>query len=342
MVSLRAAALCFATCFRQIVAEAMLRHLPPQLQAAFRSMSKHACPGYGWSPLRESPLQRGIGADHAQVRDYVRWVQKLPGSPTICEIGFNCGHSTATFLEANPRSRVINFDMIDQINFPWGMRAKGWLKREYGNRFVLVEGDSNVTVPAFFACNPSVRCDLAVVDGAHGHMHPLLDIVELVQASRCNTSVIADELCDPALCKPHAPRKGGGGQAEVATFLGTAHAWREANAQGYIAEYETHFGLSANEGWGIARVQCKDGAVKPRGHAQHFTTASAIEPSDRVKPRSSQAILDQSRLQEEAALVMERRNQEAARWYWDSPLPAHASAARATPPDCSILRIDTR
>ena len=107
MVRRREAALCLAICFPQHVCS-----LPHEIQNAFNKMSKYACPG-------AAPLLVGIAANNGQVRDYARWVQQLPGSPTICEIGFNCGHSTATFLEANPRSRVINFDMTDLKNFPW-------------------------------------------------------------------------------------------------------------------------------------------------------------------------------------------------------------------------------
>ena len=311
MVRRREAALCLAICFPQHVCS-----LPHEIQNAFNKMSKYACPG-------AAPLLVGIAANNGQVRDYARWVQQLPGSPTICEIGFNCGHSTATFLEANPRSRVINFDMTDLKNFPWGHKAKGWFKREYGNRFVLVEGDSSVTVPAFFACNPSVRCDLAVVDGAHDYVHPLLDIVALVQASKCNASVIADDLCDPASCKahkPHSPRKG----SNHGGVLGPTQAWHEAHVHGYITEYEAHYGESVDRGWGIARVLCTDGAVKPA------RPAYSTDPIDVVfSPNVNNA----------TAIEVDRRNREAAKRLWETPLPADSRAAQSTPPDCATLRM---
>ena len=38
-------------------------------------------------------------------------IARAPWIKTICETGFNAGHSAAVFLNANPHARVISFDL---------------------------------------------------------------------------------------------------------------------------------------------------------------------------------------------------------------------------------------
>ena len=148
---------------------------------------------------------------------------------------------------------------MDTKLYPWARKAKSWFQQRYGARLVLVEGDSSKTVPAFFAANPSTRCDLAVVDGAHDYVHPLLDIVALVQASRCNASVVADDLCDPDACAAHRLTD----HTNHPSVIGPSQAWHEAHALGYIAEYEQRFSAAPDRGWAAARVLCVRGRPRP-------------------------------------------------------------------------------
>lgn len=65
-------------------------------------------------------------------------------------------------------------------SFPWQMHDNAWslpqsalMERAYGDRFQLVEGLSNETVPRW-ASGDRVRCDALFVDGAK-HLEPRLE-----------------------------------------------------------------------------------------------------------------------------------------------------------------------
>ena len=82
----------------------------------------------------------GISAVPAQVASYAEVASSLSGAaPTICETGFSCGHSTMTFLESNPRVRVVNFDLP---TLAWARRAREYMKTRYGSRVTVVDGSS--------------------------------------------------------------------------------------------------------------------------------------------------------------------------------------------------------
>jgi hypothetical protein len=230
--------------------EARTQHAIGHVDAIFGELARSVCP---------SPAARlyGIAANPAQIQDYARYARALPPSSTICEIGFNCGHSTATLLEANPTVHLVNFDLSTKL-YPWSAAAKLWFRRRYGERLTLVEGDSTKTVPSFFASHPSVRCDLAIVDGKHDYVHPMLDIVLVAQGCKCGATLVADDLCNASACTAHDDR--GFNQGAV---IGPTQAWHEAQAKGYIVQSETRFAQASDRGWATASVVCVDGLPKP-------------------------------------------------------------------------------
>lgn len=87
-----------------------------QIDDVFSELASTVCGGRG-------PLQMGIAYTAEQVRDYARYASSLPSrTPTICEVGFNCGHSTATFLEAHQTATVINFDVCARTTPARGLK----------------------------------------------------------------------------------------------------------------------------------------------------------------------------------------------------------------------------
>ena len=128
---------------------------------------------------------------------------------------------------------------------PVGGRRSRLFRSRYGARFRIIDGDSEKTLPAFVRANPQPRCDLVVVDGRHDYVHPLLDLVWLLQIAHCNASIILDDVCDPARC--HAHHQGGrtfSGESKKGTnneaVVGPTQAWAEARRLGYVREEEAY------------------------------------------------------------------------------------------------------
>ena len=63
---------------------------------------------------------------------------------TVCEVGFNAGHSALLWLLGAPRARVVSFD----IGLYPALVGARWLSRRFPGRFTLVQGDSAVSVGA--------------------------------------------------------------------------------------------------------------------------------------------------------------------------------------------------
>jgi len=86
-----------------------------------------------------------------------------PGVRTICEVGFNAGHSSLRWL-LHSQARVISFDLGQHH---YSKPAAMWLQQRFPTRFEVIWGDSVVEIPKWRAAHPDVRCELIFVDGAH-------------------------------------------------------------------------------------------------------------------------------------------------------------------------------
>jgi hypothetical protein len=89
----------------------------------------------------------------------------LPDVKTICEVGFNAGHSAAIFLLANPNARYIVFDFGEQI---YSQQQIDYINNLFPNRMTYVKGNSQIEIDKYHQINPSVSCDLWSIDGDHG------------------------------------------------------------------------------------------------------------------------------------------------------------------------------
>ncbi|CEM24761.1 unnamed protein product [Vitrella brassicaformis CCMP3155] len=106
-----------------------------------------------------------------QVRTFVD-LASLPFVKTICEIGFNTGHSSY-MLTSNQKARVVSFDIG---RHPYTRKVAELFAKRYGHRFTLAFGDSRITVPEFHRTHPDVTCDLMLVDGGHTRDIALSDL----------------------------------------------------------------------------------------------------------------------------------------------------------------------
>ena len=80
-----------------------------------------------------------------------------PGISTVCEVGFNAGHSALAWLEGMPHVNVVSFDLGAH---QYVTAAYEVLNDMYPNRLTLLLGDSAETIPMFIAKNPDFRYDV--------------------------------------------------------------------------------------------------------------------------------------------------------------------------------------
>jgi len=90
-----------------------------------------------------------------------------PRVETVCEIGFNAGHSALNALLAKEGIRVLSFDLggfWDQ----YSQYSYELLQKSFPGQHTLVLGDSTVTVPKFIRDRPNYqKCNILFVDGGH-------------------------------------------------------------------------------------------------------------------------------------------------------------------------------
>lgn len=125
------------------------------------------------------------------------------GVETICETGFQAGHSALVFLLSNPHAHVYSFDLA---NYGVTLPAVEFLQKRFPGRFTFVQGDSKETLGTFWRQNPGVRCDLSLVDGAHIMPWVSTDLKNFWHMASGPESMIimSDTPCDTSWC--HGPR----------------------------------------------------------------------------------------------------------------------------------------
>jgi predicted O-methyltransferase YrrM len=110
---------------------------------------------------------------------------------SVLEIGFNAGHSSEIFLENNPNTHVVSFDLGEH---DYGKKGKLYLDIKYSNRHTLILGDSRETVPKYHLDNPNKKFDLIFIDGGHMDGIPLADLRNCRKFAHSNTLLIFDDV----------------------------------------------------------------------------------------------------------------------------------------------------
>jgi hypothetical protein len=115
---------------------------------------------------------------------------------SLCQTGFNSGHSAVTALVNNPAIKVLSFDLGEEAAVA---AAAKYIDATFSGRHTLVLGDSRDTVPAYAAAAAAAAaaaprvCDVAFVDGGHFGDVPLSDIMGLALMSRDSTLLVVDD-----------------------------------------------------------------------------------------------------------------------------------------------------
>ncbi len=136
----------------------------------------------------------------------------------IGEVGFNAGFSSYVFLKANPKAKVISFDIAEH---KYIKTAKRFVDQQFPKRHALIKGDSKQTIPQFSKKHPDVRFDLVFIDGGHDYKTAESDIVNMKLLSTPQTLLVMDDLT------PWLP-----------WGRGPTHAWIKAIQKGIIIQKE--------------------------------------------------------------------------------------------------------
>lgn len=106
----------------------------------------------------------------------LHYLASRPNVHSICETGFNLGHSSFNYLTAGDRAVVHSFDLgIHQ----YAHKMAAFMRRLFPNRFFVHFGDSTHTVPQFVRTHPDHRCDFIYVDGGHTYPVAMADLFNL-------------------------------------------------------------------------------------------------------------------------------------------------------------------
>ena len=137
-----------------------------------------------------------------------------PRVETVCEIGFNAGHSMLNALLAREGIQIISFDLGEY----WDVYSKysyQLLQKSFPEQVTVVLGDSTSTVPKFIRERPDQKCNVIFIDGGHTKEVAAADIFNMApMANRTFHRLIVDD----------------------ADWGDVRVAWDEAVSHGYVQE----------------------------------------------------------------------------------------------------------
>ena len=137
-------------------------------------------------------LEGHSGGYSQQTITYLALVNKTSFIKTVCETGFNAGHSTLAWLAGNRNTHVYSFDLGEHA---YSRPMAAHLQANFPGRLNVTWGDSKVTIPAFIKKNPWLTCNLIVVDGGHGYVEAKADLRNFRNyADKHNHLLIVDDL----------------------------------------------------------------------------------------------------------------------------------------------------
>jgi hypothetical protein len=206
----------------------------------FRGWTRDYVPLYfeWWTLLdrlhQESRSGKIEGHMSAHQASYYTSLGKLPFVRTVCEIGFNGGHSAVMWLTANPDLHVYAFDLGLHS---YARTAQTWIDKHFPGRLTLTLGNSVETVPAFARDHPELVCDILHIDGGRFYDVPLADLRNMhrMAARPTNLVLINDVVCPHEWCQ--APQR----------------AWDKMKAEHAIEEWECVSSGEGNKGWCAGR-----------------------------------------------------------------------------------------
>ena len=115
---------------------------------------------------------------------------RLPFVRTICETGFNAGHSSLLWLAANSNTNLYTFDLGEHR---YSRPIARWFMEKFPGRFNILWGHSEITLPRFRHRYPLIKCDLMIIDGGHFYQPALADFENFYRMSAADNIVLMDD-----------------------------------------------------------------------------------------------------------------------------------------------------
>ena len=153
----------------------------------------------------------------------------------VCEIGFNAGHSAATWLSAGAK-KVHAFDFFRDAHTRAALEL---LQRRFPDQLVPHAGDATVEVPRAALEQP---CDLVVIDGGHSYANVVSDFASMQAHAAPTARFLFDDVCDVEACESYMD---GGAIHQGGPTLATCDLERagllrlEASAFGGVRQWAT-------------------------------------------------------------------------------------------------------
>jgi hypothetical protein len=195
-----------------------------------------------------------VGPLENQTDRYDQWAKS--GIISICETGFNAGHSALRFLSQNA-AQVYSFDIGSAY---YANESANFLKSKYPNRLMVTWGDSTKTLPKFREEYPDVGCDLMVVDGGHSNEIAKSDLLNFALMAKPNAIIAIDDTpCGSSMCE------------------GIGKAWDELVQHGCIKTTEA-ITLTGTRGFTYGKyTQCS--LVSEFGHRREVRESGVAQPA---------------------------------------------------------------
>ncbi len=185
--------------------------------------------------LKKVPkVKEGYSASYIEEFLVMYLLAKAPSVRTVCETGFNAGHSAFTWLQSNSKARLYSFDIGTHA---YARPMAEFLKQSFPERFNITWGDSTLTLPEFRKIHPEVTCDLISIDGGHTYKACKSDYENFKKMAHSESIVMLDNYPDKRFLKP----------------LGDV--WERAKREGEISEiFQCNYWPDKPQGFSVGRM----------------------------------------------------------------------------------------
>lgn len=135
-----------------------------------------------------------IGEAPPQFHYYYAVARDNPWATTVCEVGFNAGHSFMAFMLGNPKISYISFDTG---GLGWTEEMIAVMQEAFPGRLTYVKGESESTVAKYTGGEGGgsnfAGCDIVSADGLHHGLFSYMDMMDLRKISKKGAIVLLDD-----------------------------------------------------------------------------------------------------------------------------------------------------
>lgn len=209
-------------------------------------------------------------ANHPQQATYYSRIARHSAIHTVCEVGFNAGHSTAIWLTSNANITTVTFD---SLALDYSARCKTALQTRFPGRIKFFVGSSKNTVPEAAEIIGKPVCDLLHVDGDHSARGTYTDFYNFVTGGlvQCGTLFLMDDVCDSTRCHCHTKTN-----EPYLTCTRPTRALEYMKSQNLVTVLDTYFKYEINDrGWVLGQLSCVSDnnnslPIWPKPYANHL------------------------------------------------------------------------